>query len=59
MGNLGAYEIVAAILCRPNNQVVRGECLESAPKNRSRQMRAVAVEGNDALPAKRREVCKH
>ena len=59
MGGLGPDEIVAAVVCRSDNHVVRGERLERALKNRSRQMRAVAVEGNDALLARRCEVCKH
>ena len=52
MSGLGPYEIIATIMCRSNNHVVPGERLERAPSYRSRQMRAVAVEGNDALPAR-------
>ena len=59
MGSLRPNEIIAAVMCRSNNHVVRGEHLERARENRNRQMRAVAVEGNDALPARRCEVCKH
>ena len=58
MGGLGAYQIIAAVVRRSDNNVVAVERLERAFKNRSRQMRAVAVEGNDALPARRCEVCK-
>ena len=59
MGGLGPDEIIAAVMCRSDNHVVRDERFERASKNRSRQMRAVAVERNDALPARRCEVCKH
>src|SRR5208282_867629 len=59
VSGFGPNEIIAAIMCWSNHHVVPGERLERAPKNRSRQMRAVAVEGNDAFPASRSEVCKH
>src|SRR5208283_2847668 len=59
MGNLGPYEIVATVICRSDNQVAPGECLERTPQNRSRQMWAVAVEGNHTFAARCCEVCKH
>src|SRR6516225_7425807 len=58
MGRLGSDEIVASVMRWSDDHVVRMERLERARKNRRRQMRAVAVEGDDALPA-RREVRKH
>ena len=59
MSGLGADQIIAAIMCRSNHQVVPGERLERALKHRRRQVWAVAVEGNDTLPARRCEVRKH
>src|SRR6202051_1477163 len=59
MGGLGPYKLVAAVVCWSNNHVVPGERLERALKNRSRQMRAVAVEGNDPFASTLCEVCKH
>jgi hypothetical protein len=59
MDGLGSHQIIAAIMGRSNNQIMPGERLERALKNRSRQMRAVAVEGNHAPPSTRCEVFKH
>src|SRR5215467_14998833 len=49
MGRLCPYQIVAPIVCRPDDQVVRVEHCERVLKNRTRQMRAVAVEGDHVL----------
>ena len=59
MGSLGAYEIIAAIVGGSYHHIVFGERVERALKNRRRQVRAVAVEGNHALPARRCEVREH
>src|SRR6516164_901109 len=50
MRSLCPYKIVASIVCRPDHQVVRGKRLERVLENGTWQMRAVAVEGDDALP---------
>ena len=41
--------IIAAVMRRSNNQVVRGEHLECVRENGNRQVRAVAVEGDHAV----------
>src|SRR5271156_3881714 len=51
MSGLSAYKIITAIICRADNHIEISERLERARKNRSRQMRAVAVESNHALLA--------
>src|SRR6202044_2372644 len=56
---LGSDEIIAAIMRRSYNHVVPSEHVERACKNRNRQMRAVAIEGDNAPAAWRREVCEH
>ncbi len=58
MRSLGPYEVITAIVGRPHDDVVPRERLERIFKNRSRQVRAVAVKSNHAFPSKRRKVCK-
>ena len=52
------YEVITAIVRRSHNHVMAGERLERVFKNRRRQMRDVAVEGDDALVANGRKVRK-
>jgi hypothetical protein len=48
MGGLRPYEIIASVVGRPDNHVMRREGFERFFKNRRRQVRTVAVEGNNA-----------
>jgi hypothetical protein len=59
MSRLSTNKIVASVVCRPDNQVARRKRLKSAIENRRREVRAVAIEGNDAMPTGRREMCKN
>jgi len=48
MEGLCPYEIVASIVCRPDDHVMCRERFERVLQNRTWQMWAVAVEGNNA-----------
>ncbi len=58
MSGLGADEIIASVMCRSDNHVVRSKRLESIFQDRSRQVWAVAVERDHAL-LPRCKMCKH
>src|SRR6516164_7231213 len=51
VGSLRPNQIVAAIMGGSDNHVVGDEQLECAGENCNRQMRAITVEGDNALPA--------
>src|SRR5579862_3647991 len=59
MRTLCSDEIVASVVSRSDDQVVRCYCFECSFQNTGRQMWAIAVEGNYASGTMRREVCKH
>src|SRR5207244_13190468 len=48
MRSLCPYEIVASVVCRPDNHVMCAQSFERVFENRTWQVRAVAVEGNNA-----------
>src|SRR6266849_6400874 len=59
MGSLCPDEIVASVVCWSNDHVMCGQCFERVFENRTRQVWAVAVEGNGASLMVFREVLKH
>ena len=59
MRGLCPYEIVASVVCWSNNYVMRGQRFECVFEDRTRQVWAVAVEGNNASLMRFREVRKH
>src|ERR1700685_4413661 len=59
MRSLCPDEIVAAVVRWSNDHVMGGQRFERVFENRTRQMWAVAVEGNDASLMTFREVRKH
>ncbi len=54
-----ADEIIAAVVSRTDDDVAGGKCFECVSEYGRRQVRAVAVERNDAVRACRREMRKH
>src|SRR2546423_1140072 len=59
MPSLCPDKIVASVVCGSNNYVVRGQRFERSVESRTRQVWAVAVEGDDASLRAIREVRKH
>jgi len=59
MGSLCPDEIVASVMGWSNDYVMCGQRFECTFKNRTRQVWAIAVEGNNASLATFSEVCKH
>src|SRR5229473_1982709 len=56
---LGANQIVASIVGRPDNNIMRREYFERAAQNRRREVWTVAIERDDVLPAGGSEVSKN
>ena len=58
MRRLRADEVVPSVVRRSEDDVRPGECLKSALKHGGREVRAIAIERNDARVACRCEMCK-
>src|ERR1700745_3190052 len=56
MGSLRSDQIVTSVVCRSDNHIARSEGLERSLHYRCWQMWAVAIERDDALLTRRREV---
>src|SRR5438477_12082118 len=59
MGSLRSDQIVTSVVCRSDNHIARSEGLERSLQYRCWQMWAVAVERDDALLTRRRELRKY
>src|SRR5260370_42213727 len=59
MGRGPTDQIVAAIVGRSDHEVTRAKRVERLPESRCRQVRAIAVESDDATPANRAEMRKN
>ena len=57
--SFGSDQIVASVVCRSHNHIASSERLECFLQHGCRQMRAVAVECDDAPPVSPREVREH
>ena len=58
MGSFGANQIVAAIVGWPDDDLVRGKYFERALENGRSEVRTIAIECDDALPAGGSEMSK-